>query len=110
MDGTYKIMDTLAIHKYFIKVVPTYVESFFQTIQSAQYSYTEFIQKIDLQKRIALPGIFFVYDLSPITITYKEGGRGLLHFLVKLCAIIGGAFAISTFFDSLIHKITKKLD
>eukprot|EP01080_Neovahlkampfia_damariscottae_P006334 gene6334-10341_t len=110
LDGKIKIMDSLAIHKYFIKVVPTIVERFFYSITSAQYSYTEFVQKIDLTKRIALPGIFFVYDLSPITITYQEGGRGFLHFLVKLCAIIGGVFAISKFIDNFIHKISKKIE
>jgi hypothetical protein len=39
--------------------------------------------------------VYFVYDLSPITVTIKEHRRNFGHFLTRLCAVLGGTFAVT---------------
>jgi hypothetical protein len=36
-----------------------------------------------------------LYDLSPITVTIKEERRSFLHFITRLCAVLGGTFALT---------------
>lgn len=39
--------------------------------------------------------VYFLYDLSPITVTIKEERRKFLHFVTRLCAVLGGTFALT---------------
>ena len=41
-----------------------------------------------------LPGVFFNYELSPIRVRIEEKRRPFLHFLTRVCAIVGGVFTI----------------
>jgi len=111
-------IDQMALHKYFIKVVPTQVKSssfsssplpsMSSIVDSYQFSYSTFVQKIELQKQFALPGVFFVYDLSPITVTYEEASMGFLHFVVKMCAIVGGIYTIAAMLVRLSHLVLQR--
>jgi hypothetical protein len=52
----------MAIHKYFIKVVPTtYIPGglLSKDVETYQFSVTKFIQEVDTLKRIFLPGNVF---------------------------------------------------
>jgi hypothetical protein len=48
------------------------------------------------------PGIFFMYDVSPVIVEYKKD-VSVLHFLVNLMAILGGIYSIGTFLDHLLN-------
>lgn len=39
--------------------------------------------------------VYFVYDLSPIVVTIKENRRNFGHFITRLCAVLGGTFAVT---------------
>lgn len=52
--------------------------------------------------------MFFVYEFSPIAITYEVKGESLARFLVRLCAIIGGIFTISGYLDRCINSLVDK--
>ncbi|RVW39567.1 hypothetical protein CK203_112366 [Vitis vinifera] len=39
--------------------------------------------------------VYFLYDLSPVTVTIKEERRSFLHFITRLCAVLGGTFALT---------------
>ena len=39
-----------------------------------------------------LPGVFFMYDLSPMLVQITEHRRSFFHFLTGVCAIVGGVF------------------
>lgn len=43
--------------------------------------------------------VYFLYDLSPITVTIKEERRSFLHFITRLCAVLGGTFAVTGIFS-----------
>ncbi|CAM8946360.1 unnamed protein product [Rhodiola kirilowii] len=58
-----------------------------------------------------VPGVFFIYDLSPIKVTFTEQHVSFLHFLTNVCAIVGGIFTVSGILDSFVyhgHKLIKK--
>lgn len=38
-----------------------------------------------------VPGIFFKYDIEPISVQITESHQSFVHFLVRLCGIIGGS-------------------
>ena len=42
--------------------------------------------------------VYFLYDLSPITVTIREERRSFLHFITRLCAVLGGTFALTGLF------------
>jgi hypothetical protein len=56
-----------------------------------------------------LPGIFFIYELSPFMIEASRMRMPLLHFLTKLCAIIGGVFTVLGVVDSVAFKLQSLL-
>ena len=43
----------------------------------------------------ALPGVFFIYDMSPFMVLRTEDSQSFLHFLVRVCAVVGGVFTTS---------------
>jgi hypothetical protein len=42
--------------------------------------------------------------MSPVTVKYWQYKENLLHFLIQICAIIGGIFSVTGIIDALIHK------
>jgi hypothetical protein len=60
---------------------------------------------------MAQPGAWFRYDFSPIMVRVVETRYGFLSFLVSLCAILGGVFALSGIVDQLLYRtMTAKRD
>uniref|UniRef100_A0A7N1A355 Endoplasmic reticulum-Golgi intermediate compartment protein 3 n=2 Tax=Kalanchoe fedtschenkoi TaxID=63787 RepID=A0A7N1A355_KALFE len=101
-----------AMYQYFIKVVPTvYTDVSEHTIQSNQFSVTEHFTGSEVGLFRAVPGVFFIYDLSPIKVTFTEQHISFLHFLTNVCAIVGGIFTVSGILDSFVYhgqKVIKK--
>lgn len=101
-------------HEYFIRIVPTtYKYSFGRSISTNQYSQTYFFKHSDPSNGGRhVPGLFFNYDLSPIHVEVNENRPSFIHFIVQLCAIIGGVFTVasmvSTFMDDVVLKVMRK--
>ena len=53
----------------------------------------------------ALPGTFFIYDLSPFVVRRSVQSPPFSQFLTGLCAIVGGVVTISGFVDSLLFRM-----
>merc|ERR1719329_602335 len=51
-----------------------------------------------------MPAIFFRYELSPIRIQYTVDMMTLNSFIVRVCAIVGGIYAVSSIFESLLRN------
>lgn len=51
-----------------------------------------------------MPAIFWRYELSPIRIQYTMYMQDLSPFLVRLCAIVGGIYAVSSILESVIRN------
>lgn len=51
-----------------------------------------------------LPALYFRFDMSPVTVKYWQYKDNFLHFLIQICAIIGGIFSVTGIIDALVHK------
>ena len=51
-----------------------------------------------------MPAIFFRYELSPIRIQYTMSMMTVTQFMVKVCAIVGGVYACSSIFESVLRN------
>ena len=85
------------VDKYFIKVVPTtyFPGGWRRPVETQQYSVTEYYTRVDPKTDNKLPGIFFIYDTSPIAMDVIRTREGWLHFFVRFAAVVGGAFALT---------------
>lgn len=118
LDGAEKTAktedDKLGQHEYFIRIVPTtYRYLFSRPLRTNQYSQSYFFRRSDPNKGGQLiPGLFLSYDLSPIHVEVVESRKSFFHFLVQLCAIIGGVFTVSsilsTFMDDVVLRAVRK--
>lgn len=118
LDKTRRVAETkeqrVGQHEYFIRVVPTtYRLTFRREVRTNQYSQTYFFRHSDPNRGDKLlPGVFLNYDLSPIHVEVTESRPSFFHFVVQLCAIIGGVFTVagmvSTFMDDVVLKAVRK--
>lgn len=89
--------------RYFLKVVPTVYSSLTgPEIPTNQFSVTEYFTPSKGTDG-ALPAVYFMYDLFPITVEIKERRRSVGHFLTRVCAVVGGVFAVSGMLDRGVH-------
>lgn len=93
------------VDKYFIKVVPTdYYTLWGRRRHTHQYSVTEYYHPLE-EGEEQPPAVFLLYDLSPIMVVIRESRPGLLHLLVRICAVVGGAFAVTGLWDRIVHRL-----
>uniref|UniRef100_A0A0E0D7T8 Endoplasmic reticulum vesicle transporter C-terminal domain-containing protein n=1 Tax=Oryza meridionalis TaxID=40149 RepID=A0A0E0D7T8_9ORYZ len=111
LDETTRILhDTSGTFKYYIKIVPTeyrYLSK--QVLPTNQFSVTEYFVPKRATDRSAWPAVYFLYDLSPITVTIKEERRNFLHFLTRLCAVLGGTFAMTGMLDRWMYRLIESV-
>ncbi|KAI8991846.1 endoplasmic reticulum vesicle transporter-domain-containing protein [Mycotypha africana] len=92
LDDSVEIAETtFEVFQYSISVVPTtYIDRRNNILLTNQYSVTDSHKKF--YEGQAVPGIFFKYDIEPISVQIRETHQqSLLHFIVRLCGIIGGS-------------------
>ncbi|KAI7732290.1 hypothetical protein M8C21_028003, partial [Ambrosia artemisiifolia] len=84
-----------AAHVNVSHIVPTeykYISK--EVLPTNQFSVTEYFSPMNEHDR-RWPVVYFLYDLSSITVTIKEERRrSFLHFITRLCAVLGGTFAL----------------
>ncbi|GCB79565.1 hypothetical protein scyTo_0020223 [Scyliorhinus torazame] len=87
----------------------------FQVVRTNQFSVTRHEKVANgLIGDQGLPGVFVLYELSPMMVKFTEKHRSFTHFLTGVCAIIGGVFTVASLIDSLIYHsaraIQKKIE
>ncbi|THU54328.1 hypothetical protein C4D60_Mb10t23930 [Musa balbisiana] len=112
LDGVKWIHKTTSgMYQYFIKVVPTiYIDIRGHKIHSNQFSVTEHFRDADVYPKPP-PGVYFIYDFSPIKVIFTEENASLLHLFTNACAIIGGVFTVAGIIDAFVyhgHRAIKK--
>lgn len=88
------------MHQYYISVVPTT----FVTLNKTELYVHQFTANSNEIKTHMMPAIFFRYDLSPVTVRVSQFKANFFHFMVQICAIIGGVFTVAGILDSIVHK------
>ncbi|KAI3369702.1 hypothetical protein L3Q82_024545 [Scortum barcoo] len=93
------------MYQYFVKIVPTiYVKTDGEVVKTNQFSVTRHEKVANgLIGDQGLPGVFVLYELSPMMVKFTEKHRSFTHFLTGVCAIIGGVFTVAGLIDSLIY-------
>ncbi|XP_029468222.1 endoplasmic reticulum-Golgi intermediate compartment protein 3 [Rhinatrema bivittatum] len=117
LDGTHvSTQQASMMFQYFVKIVPTvYVNLEGEVLRTNQFSVTRH-EKIanGLIGDQGLPGVFVLYELSPMMVKFTEKKRSFTHFLTGVCAIIGGVFTVAGLIDSLLYHsaraIQKKIE
>jgi len=111
LDNVQKLAPSSGMFQYYIKIVPTVYEPLDSAvINTNQFSVTEYYRIIDHHAGgHGIPGLFFMYDLSPIMIKYTERRKSFAHFLTGVCAIIGGVFTVAGIVDSFIYHSMRSL-
>lgn len=100
--------DPIATHDYILRVVPSVYEDIKGNIRFPyQYTFSsrEMVQYHHGGR--ALPAIWFRYELSPITVRYKETRPPFYTFLTTVCAIVGGTFTVAGIVDSMIFSASE---
>lgn len=117
LDGMHEPAEQLQMmYKYFVKIVPTtYTSINRETLYTNQFSVTKHAQSAGGRLgEGGLPGVFFIYELSPMMVKYTEKQRSFMHFLTGVCAIVGGIFTVAGLIDAMIYHssnvIQKKID
>ncbi|KAI8983155.1 endoplasmic reticulum vesicle transporter-domain-containing protein [Pilobolus umbonatus] len=91
LDNSVEIAETnFEIFHYAISVVPTvYKDKNGHVLYTNQYAVTDTHKTFEEGR--AVPGIFFNYDIEPISVRISEiPEKSFIHFLVRLCGILGG--------------------
>ena len=89
------------IYQYYLKVVPTKFLTYSgKEINNYQYTYSSFAE----YTLNDMPSLYFRYDLSPITVEYKQYRETFLNFFINICAILGGVFTVTGIIDAIIHQ------
>ena len=105
LEGVTNIAHGLAAFQYIIKLVPTIYHMGWFSFESYQYSVTEFSSNIDASRLSQLPGVFFLYDLTPFTVNSILESYTFLEFLTSTCAILGGVILIMSWLDALVFQL-----
>jgi hypothetical protein len=108
LEGTRKIVKHGAyMFHYYIKLVPTLFSSGSgETVYTHQYSVTDNEKNVMLKKGdlTGLPGVFLVYEFTPFMVKKTETVVPFSHFLVSVCAIIGGVFTVAGMIDAALYQ------
>ncbi|KAH9602464.1 hypothetical protein KSS87_005495 [Heliosperma pusillum] len=108
LDDTVRILrGASGTFKYYIKIVPTeykYISK--DVLPTNQFSVTEYFSPMKEFDR-SWPAVYFLYDLSPITVTIREERRSFLHFLTRLSAVLGGTFALTGMLDRWMYRLVE---
>ena len=106
--------DVEFLDKKKVKVKPAIANAFIKKYQSmrkpadkekfqnqAMKSYKDLLQVLKSQYMAAA---WFKYDVGPITVQLSEYRDPLSHFVVSLCAIVGGVFTVLGLVDAVVHQ------
>lgn len=100
LDGMKKTDRSKKMYEYYMKIVPTtYTDIGGTSYYANQFTYNA----NELHSNMMLPAVYFRFDMSPITVKYMTYKENFLHFLIQLCAIIGGIFTVTGIIDAMIH-------
>jgi len=73
------------------------VKRAYQILQNSQLAY---------YRNDIVPEAKFMYDLSPISVSYRESGRHWYDYLTSLMAIIGGTFTVVGMLEGSIRAVS----
>jgi hypothetical protein len=107
-DNVYVTYDLHEAYHHYLKIVSTNVEGLqvgnrdlrvYQIVENSQLAY--------YQKEI-VPEAKFIFDLSPISVSYRQKSRTWYEYLTSVMAIIGGIFTVVGMLEASIQTAMSK--
>lgn len=95
----------MAVYQYFLSVVPTNYFASSKKVRTNQYSVTDY--KRNPNGPAAFPGVFFKYDIEPLTMTIHNRSMSFGSFIVRLTGILGGIWLCTNFALRTLHCILR---
>ncbi|OXG36375.1 endoplasmic reticulum-Golgi intermediate compartment protein 2 [Cryptococcus neoformans Bt120] len=90
------ILLAFTIFQYFLRVVPTtYIDASRRKLITSQYAVTDYSRSFEHGKGV--PGLFFKYDLEPMSVVIRERTTSLYQFLIRLAGVVGGVWTVAAF-------------
>lgn len=92
LDNSLEIThDPFVAYQYFLHIVPTtYVAPRSAPLHTNQYSVTHYTRV--LNQHSGTPGIFFKFDLDPMSLTIHQRTTSFLQLIIRCVGVIGGVF------------------
>ena len=89
-------------HEYFMKIIPV---QFINQIKGESFHSYQYSLNLNSQAFHASFGaIYFRYDFEDLTMRYTKVSKSFTGFIISLCAILGGAFAVLGFVNNLVNR------
>ncbi|WVQ80240.1 hypothetical protein IAT38_002345 [Cryptococcus sp. DSM 104549] len=109
LDKSYEITEQpFTIFQYFLRVVPTtYVDAGRRRLTTSQYAVTDYSRSFEHGRGI--PGLFFKYDLEPMSVIIRERTTSLYHFFIRLVGVIGGVWTVAAFGLRVFNRAQKEV-
>ena len=110
LDGTHAdSVNHFHRFQYFLNVVPTTYQSGRRKISTNQYAVTESSRYTDQNAAQFFPGIFFKYEIEPVTLIIKDARMPFLQFLIKLLGITAGIVTSTNIAHKLMNTVYGKM-
>ena len=93
--------------EYFIKIIP--IQLYDESTGVMHNSYQYAMNSKSSPTNTMFGAIYFRYDIDCITVKYTRKSRSLTHFLINICAILGGVFAVIGIFHSLAQQLLRSV-
>jgi len=92
LDNSFELTDQpFVAYQYFLHVVPTtYIAPRSQPLNTHQYSVTHYTRVLEHGRGV--PGIFFKFDMEPVSLTIHQRTTSLLELLIRCVGVVGGVF------------------
>jgi hypothetical protein len=91
-------------YQYYLNVVRAKVMLRGEPIEAYQYTISK---SFGITRD--LPALFFKYEISPLYVRYELKEKSIWHFLVNICAIIGGVYTAFSILDAVIYTSVSRI-
>ena len=113
LDGTNVLMKEKAriMYNYLIQVIPTKWISTTK-FELNTYKFHPVLSVKNLTQRISreVPGIYFKYDIAPVSVISRQTRYSLWRLMTSICAIVGGAFTCANLADQFFFRTLATLE
>lgn len=92
-----------AVYQYFLSVIPTNYFKSKQEVRTNQYSVADY--KRYPNGPAAFPGVFFKYDIEPLTMSIHNRSMSFVAFLVRLAGVLGGVWLCTHYAFRTVQRI-----
>jgi len=92
LDNSFELTnDPFVAYQYFLHVVPTtYIAPRSKPLHTHQYSVTHYTRVLEHNRGV--PGIFFKFDMEPLSLTIHQRTTSLIQLLIRCVGVVGGVF------------------